>query len=543
MVRAACLLVLLALAAPLGAEEVEDPVVAAAIEKGVKDLEGCQDPTDGAFRGEWFGQDYRSGETALALLTLLKAGVPPNAPSINQGFDWLLAQSHKRVYSVSVAILALEARFTPPPEKSIKDDEPLKSQIRKRFQKGANGPIRKWLTSAVAFLEKHQGTSGYWKYPFFGEEDLSNTQFAILALKAAERMGAKVDPQVYLRSVEILLRCQEAAGPEVAAVPVPAAERAIAGLLDRRAKLKKARKRRGFRRTSKRASAKRRKQKEKEGTRTRDPKPEEVETRTRMKARGWGYKPGDGPRGSMTAAGLAVLVVCKSALEGNGRYDEVLGPQVDLALRDGAAWMADRFRVDRNPGAESDWLFYYLYTLERAGTLLALNRFGARDWYEEGAEVILGAQQADGRFHASTGGQLDGDLVATCFAILFLERSTVPIIKRPKTGGDAHYGVPQGTTTRGPLVEVKGDGTLSVTFTFREASGHTVTVAGSFNGWSKSANPLRDTGSGTYTATIDVPAGRHTYKFVVDGKTWRDDPANPKSEPDGHGGKNSVIER
>src|SRR5690606_9235807 len=109
------------------------------------------------------------------------------------------------------------------------------------------------------------------------------------------------------------------------------------------------------------------------GTREREPKPE-TRTATRMQARGWGYKPGAATRGSMTAAALAILVVCKSELEDYRGYADELGPQVDRALRDGAAWLAHRFSVDGNPGAEADWYFYYLYPLERAGSLLALNR-------------------------------------------------------------------------------------------------------------------------------------------------------------------------
>ena len=69
-----------------------------------------------------------------------------------------------------------------------------------------------------------------------------------------------------------------------------------------------------------------------------------------------------------------------------------------------------------------------------------------------------------------------------------------------------------------------------------------VTLAGSFNGWSKDASRLSDQGGGNYQTTLTLPAGRHTYKFVLDGNDWLHDPSNPKSEPDGHGGKNSVLE-
>src|SRR5205807_1756569 len=63
-----------------------------------------------------------------------------------------------------------------------------------------------------------------------------------------------------------------------------------------------------------------------------------------MQARGFGYKPGAGPRGSMTAAGTAALVLCKSELENNPAYEKKLAPQVERAIRDGAAWLADKFR-------------------------------------------------------------------------------------------------------------------------------------------------------------------------------------------------------
>jgi glycosidase len=69
----------------------------------------------------------------------------------------------------------------------------------------------------------------------------------------------------------------------------------------------------------------------------------------------------------------------------------------------------------------------------------------------------------------------------------------------------------------------------------------TVHVAGSFNGFSPTETPMKDTGQ-TFTATLDLPPGRHTYKYVVDGKTWLADPGNPLREEDGFGGHNSVLE-
>ncbi len=520
---AATALVLLGLGGPARAQAASPDAVSQAIDKGVAWVRARQQQ-DGSFRDHWFGQGYKAGETALALLTLLKAGVAPDDPAIARGFDWLLAQPTQRVYDVSVSVLALEARYTPPPDRSIQDAAPLATQIRQRFAKVAPPRDRNWLAQAVQFLLTHQDASGVWKYPFFGEPDVSNAQFAVLALKAARRMSVKVPKDPFVKVAEYLLRHQEGEGPDVPTFPVPAADQPIQGLHDRRARAEAQRRARAGGQDG--------------GTKTRDGG-EELESRSRlaMKARGWAYRPGQVPRGSMTAAGLAILVIVKDELEDMPRYDEKLGPAIDRALRDGAAWIAQRFRVDAHPGAEPDWLFYWLYTLERAGTLLAVDRFGGRDWYREGSQVLLGRQQGDGRFLQDGGsGERDGELAGTCLAVLFLKRSTVPVVQRVRTGGEPP------AAAGGPRVERRPDGLWDVTFTLRAAPGQRVAVAGSFNGWSQDAAPCADRGEGTFVATLTLPAGRHTYKFVVDGASWRPDPENPRGDPDGHGGQNSVLE-
>jgi len=67
-----------------------------------------------------------------------------------------------------------------------------------------------------------------------------------------------------------------------------------------------------------------------------------------------------------------------------------------------------------------------------------------------------------------------------------------------------------------------------------------VLVAGSFNGWSQDANPMRKSGGDRWEAIIKLPAGSHQYKFVADG-AWMADPANPETADDGVGGVNSVV--
>lgn len=78
-----------------------------------------------------------------------------------------------------------------------------------------------------------------------------------------------------------------------------------------------------------------------------------------------------------------------------------------------------------------------------------------------------------------------------------------------------------------------------VVFSYADPSAKTVFVAGEFNQWSVTANPMQKDEFGVWTATIPLKPGRYQYKFVVDGN-WKEDPANPETVDDGFGGKNSV---
>jgi 1,4-alpha-glucan branching enzyme len=87
----------------------------------------------------------------------------------------------------------------------------------------------------------------------------------------------------------------------------------------------------------------------------------------------------------------------------------------------------------------------------------------------------------------------------------------------------------------GPRVTAEG-----VVFSWK-GDANTVHLAGSFNGWNTSADPLSKQSDGTWTLTKKLPTGTHEYKFVVNGTTWKQDEANPNSKDDGYGGKNSLV--
>lgn len=69
-----------------------------------------------------------------------------------------------------------------------------------------------------------------------------------------------------------------------------------------------------------------------------------------------------------------------------------------------------------------------------------------------------------------------------------------------------------------------------------------VAVAGDWNGWDPKKTPMKEVGAGVYAVTLELKKGRHTYKFVLNGDTWQHDGDNPKTEPDGKSGFNSVLD-
>ncbi|HEX6881811.1 MAG TPA: hypothetical protein VF530_00440, partial [Planctomycetota bacterium] len=104
------------------------------------------------------------------------------------------------------------------------------------------------------------------------------------------------------------------------------------------------------------------------------------------------------------------------------------------ALEGGVGWLARHFTATKNPN-KADWHYYWLYALERAAALLALERIGAHDWYAEGADFLVGAQEADGDW----GWEHD-----TCFALLFLRRATAQPVS-VEGGTDARlFATPEG---------------------------------------------------------------------------------------------------
>jgi len=150
---------------------------------------------------------------------------------------------------------------------------------------------------------------------------------------------------------------------------------------------------------------------------------------------GWGYDSAEVPgagvvttdmsSGSMTTAALTALIVSK--------FYQGKDWKAEASVTRGLDWLGKSFSVTTNPGGPSLWHFYYLYGLERVGTISGLSEFGGHRWYKEGAEYLIKTQAADGSWKSAfpIQQQLTDQVTDTCFAILFLKRATPPL-QKPK---------------------------------------------------------------------------------------------------------------
>lgn len=398
---------------------------------------------------------YKVGTTALALFAVLKGGIDRANPAIPKGFDFIRQnlklftkpQDNGQItytYDVAMTVLALEAFYAQPTKKQKKEDEdkglstvPAEERAKDNFVKFA-GADNEWMKKLIEWLVATQEPNSVWRYPGPAQDgnrmDASNSQYVMLALNTARRLGFNIPAQVWLNVANYFLTEQEKDGPDVEYFQVPAADLSILKLKKQMGALRKE--------LLKIAKKEKKPVDQEDMMKTGvDPYEEFGKEDIKMKARGWSYVPHDKCGiyiefgifcGSMTTSGVAALVIAKAALEEMGQYKQIQ-KQVDQSIRDGCAWLAHNFTVQNNPKRQG-YHYYYLYGLERAGALSLAREFGKHDWYDEGAEYLLAQQTGDGSWPES--GHMSV-FVDTCFAILFLCKATTPIVVMPfaETGG------------------------------------------------------------------------------------------------------------
>ena len=141
---------------------------------------------------------------------------------------------------------------------------------------------------------------------------------------------------------------------------------------------------------------------------------------------GWGYHTRAGAArsktyGSMTAAGLATMYACFDKLHA-GQFVRCVATERHKPIEDGLKWLAENFSAEVNPRLGANWLYYWLFCVERVGLASGMKHFGRHDWYSEGVESLLETQNGDGSFSS-------GDRTAqTAFALLFLVGGRNPVL-------------------------------------------------------------------------------------------------------------------
>ena len=81
--------------------------------------------------------------------------------------------------------------------------------------------------------------------------------------------------------------------------------------------------------------------------------------------------------------------------------------------------------------------------------------------------------------------------------------------------------------------------TKKVQFEFLAPEALEVYLAGNFNNWNSSANPMKKDKKGIWKTALSLKPGRYEYRFLVDGN-WENDPACCNCVPNEFGSQNCV---
>ncbi len=342
------------------------PKIDRAIDTGVEYLLSRQQRD-----GSWaFLQDqFPNGQTALAVYTLLKCDFPPNHPAVVRGLAFLDQTEPKETYSLACQVMALQASGAP----------------------GSKAKIAKLVKTLLKWQEK-----GAWGYPEW-RTDLSNTQYGALALRAAHHAGIKVSKKTVSAMIKAALNSQEKAKT----ISLPAPPDGVNPKASRDSYGK-------------------------------TPSGLEYDRSGRSgKVAGFFYEKGSvrQPTGSMTTAGLGVLLICNQIMA--GKMSGTMRTRMSSAVRSGLNWFRKNWAVDKNPGMAARHHYYYLYGLERVGSLLQEEILADHPWYFEGAKWLVSNQGGDGSWLDQEGNPFlpPNNTVryhehVTCFALLFLKRAT-----------------------------------------------------------------------------------------------------------------------
>ena len=289
--------------------------VAAAIEKCVSYLV-FEQKKDGQRSGSWEGHnDYGAGQTSLVTLALISAGKSAKSPEVTRALAFIRNREPAKTYEAALMVMVLCAA------------EPAKD--------------KKKIQELVAWLVERQSKSGGWAYgDAFGDGDESNTQFAVLALWEASKLGIPIENQVFAKCAGYWRNVRRGEGWGYSGIGAgPSGSMTCAGLA------------------------------------------------SMIILQDAAF--------SLDASVKSDQISCC----GNGKNEKNEfkfdpGPSLD--------WLARNFSAGQNPNS-SGWNLYYMYALERVGRLTGQRFLGPHDWYRDGADFLLKTQQLGGSFRDNSG--------------------------------------------------------------------------------------------------------------------------------------------
>jgi len=377
-------------------------MVVRALERGTQRLRDDLRDLGGQFlqrQANDAGNSYHAGRLALGLLALVKGGVPKDDEVVRRGFAELRGRTLIDTYSLANAIMAIESLYAPGDESGALRTGSLLRPRRREVPPGDRDLLAKWAASLLANIDTRVDPAYLLRFNYTAGDRFDNSvnQYGLLGLYSAHLCGIEIKPVVWEAAANHLLASQSPEGPKVQLE-----------LVD-------------YRTLAARAAD-----------------PDATFTRSQMiqRAAGWSYHEpkADGELtptwGSMTCAGITGLAICEAGLFDHPQFKRpTLVGNARRARDDGFAWLAQWMTPRHHAGAierQQSWFYYYLYSLERAALLSGVALIQDRDWYFEGAMVLVLAQQADGHWPAEI--HWDQGIERDAMAILFLKQSTAPVV-------------------------------------------------------------------------------------------------------------------
>jgi hypothetical protein len=307
------------------------------IDKGITYLRQ-QQKVDGSW-DDYGGQT--GGVSALCTLALLNAGVEPGDPQIQKALANLRKFKPERTYVTSLQTMVL-VRAEPQQDMLL-----ISRNV-------------KWLESTQIMDGQRKGA---WSYPQ-GSGDNSNSQFALLALSEAERVGVQVSDRTWRLARAYWEDCQNPDGSWGYYKHVPGTgSMTCAGITSL------------------------------------------VITADKIE------------QSDAKAVGEKIQCCGQSESDSDKNVENALnwlGKNFSVS------------RNPNYPGGM--WQLYYLYGLERAGRLTARRFIGKADWYREGAKFLVDHQDKLSGFWSGTGMAEDSRLIGTSFGLLFLSKGRWPVL-------------------------------------------------------------------------------------------------------------------